>query len=524
VSLAPTLMVQGTSSSTGKSLLITALCRILHQAGVRVAPFKSQNMALNAAVTTEGLEIGRAQAVQAEAAGIEPTVDMNPILLKPEGNSRSQVVVMGKSIGAMSARDYHEHKRELGQVVATSLRRLREQYEFVLIEGAGSPAEINLRDREIVNMYVARLAEAPVLLVGDIDRGGVFASFVGTLELLEPEDRARVVAFVVNKFRGDVRLLQPGLDYLTTRTSVPVLGVVPFISELRIADEDSVALDDRRRRRRATTAEVDIAIVRLPRISNYDDFLPLEHEPGVVVRFTDDPRDLPGADLVILPGSKSTVSDLQWVRQVGISDVLEERRRGGHPILGICGGCQMLGERIDDLDAVESNESTVLGLGFLPLRTRCRREKTTARVKARLVASALFASGVPSEISDLAGYEIHAGEIERTDSSRAAFEIIQRNGQPVQVPDGAVCGQVVGTLIHGLFDNDDLRAALVDTLRARRGLVRPLRSEVPSREREYDRLAAVVRENLDWKQLSGTAALTLRGAAESLLRPRHVPK
>src|SRR6185295_8462558 len=275
---APALMVQGTASSVGKSLLVTGLCRLFRRAGVRVAPFKSQNMALNSAVTLDGLEIGRAQAVQADAAEIAATVDMNPILLKPEGDRRSQVVVLGKPIGSMTAVEYHAYKPELSQVIAASLARLRAEYDLVVIEGAGSPAEINLKANEIVNMHVAELADARVVLAGDIDRGGVFAAFVGTLELLEPHERARIAAFVINKFRGDPALLEPGLRMLTERTRVPVLGVVPYLPNLRIADEDSVSLDDRARRRRPPRDQLDIAVFRLPRIANYDDVEPLEHE------------------------------------------------------------------------------------------------------------------------------------------------------------------------------------------------------------------------------------------------------
>lgn len=364
--LAPTIMVQGTASSAGKSLLVTALCRFFRREGLRVAPFKSQNMALNSAVTVDGLEIGRAQAVQAEASGILSCVDMNPILLKPESDRRSQVVVLGKLIGSMTATEYHEYKPRLSTVIAESLTRLRVDYDLVVIEGAGSPAEINLKSRDIVNMHVAKLADAPVLLVGDIDRGGVFGSFVGTMELLEPDERARVAAFVVNKFRGDMALLKPGLDFLTERTGKPVLGVVPYIQGLRIADEDSVSLEDRMARRRPSQQEIDIVVVRLPRLSNYDDVEALEHEAGVVVRFVEQPDEIQGADLVILPGSKNTVSDLSWLRTRGIAGAIEARAHVGKPILGICGGCQMLGEVIDDPHGVDRPKPKCAGWDCFP--------------------------------------------------------------------------------------------------------------------------------------------------------------
>jgi adenosylcobyric acid synthase len=513
---APALMVQGTASSVGKSLLVTGLCRLFQRAGLRVAPFKSQNMALNSAVTADGLEIGRAQAVQAEAAGIAPTVDMNPILLKPEGDRRSQVVVLGKPIGSMTAVDYHAYKPALSEVIAGSLARLRAAYDLVVIEGAGSPAEINLKANEIVNMHVAALADARVLLVGDIDRGGVFAAFVGTLELLEPHERARIAAFVINKFRGDVALLEPGLRMLTERTAVPVLGVVPYVHHLRIADEDSVSLDDRSRRRRPPPGDLDIAVVRLPRISNHDDVEPLEHEPGVTVRIVDHPADLAGADLVILPGSKNTTSDLAWLRATGLADAIAARGRAAEPILGVCGGCQMLGESIDDPHGVESAAGRVEGLGLLPLATVYARDKRTAQVRARIAGASFLTAGAPpgpptDEV--VTGYEIHMGRVEPTRSCPRTFAIASRNAIAADSLDGAIGGggQIVGTMIHGLFENDGVRAATLANLRARRGLPTPRARPIPTRRAEYDRLADAVAAGLDrdllW-QLAGVAPRT----------------
>ncbi len=496
--LARTLMVQGTASSVGKSLLVTALCRMFQREGVRVAPFKSQNMALNSYVTPDGHEIGRAQAVQAEAARVAPNVDMNPILLKPEGESRSQVVVLGKPIGSMSAREYQDYKPALRVIVAESLGRLRESYDLVVIEGAGSPAEINLKARDIVNMHVARVADAPVLLVGDIDRGGVFAAFVGTMELLEPDERARVAAFVVNKFRGDVALLTPGLDFLTKRTGVPTLGVVPHVPRLRVADEDSIALDDRRNRPHATAEQLEIAIVRLPRISNYDDFAPLEHEPGVVTRFVDDASELASADIVILPGTKSTISDLGWLRASGIAAALAGRARAGRPILGICGGCQMLGGVIEDPFAVESTEPVAMGLEVLPIVTRFERTKTTAQVKARVRgASALFGALGEREV---AGYEIHMGAVVSLPGTSTAFEIHARNGREERARDGAVGadGSAIGTMLHGIFEDDALRHGMLASLRARRGLAPATPAPCSSgKDAEYDRVADVFRASID---------------------------
>lgn len=501
---AAVIMVQGTASSVGKSLVVTGLCRLFRRAGLRVAPFKAQNMALNSSVAVDGGEIGRAQSVQADAAGIDATVDMNPILLKPEGDSRSQVVVLGRPSGSMSAAAYHARKPELRVVVREALARLRAQVDLVVIEGAGSPAEVNLKDRDIVNMDVAKAAGARVLLVGDIDRGGVLAAFVGTMTLLEPDERALVGGFLVNKFRGDLGLLEPGLAFLRERTGVPVAGVLPYLRGLRISDEDSVSLDHRWRTRRAALGELEIAIVRLPRISNYDEFDALEHEPGVVARYVDRPEELRGADLVVLPGSKSTAADLRWVRESGVARELLARAGRGEPVLAVCGGCQMLGDALLDPDRVESDESEVAGLGLLPIVTRFRREKTTARVRA-YTAAALLA---PAGGSEVRGYEIHMGEVERL-SGAPALRLVARNGAACDAEDGAVSadGAVVGTLVHGLLEDDAVRAALLARLRDRRGLAAPAGPLIPRREAEYDRLADALAAHLDWELLCGLAGV-----------------
>jgi len=504
---APAIMVQGTASSVGKSLFATALCRLFHKDGLRVAPFKSQNMALNSAVTPDGLEIGRAQAVQAAAAGLEPSVLMNPILLKPEGPQRCQVVVLGRPAHRLSASEYHQHKLELWSVVADSLAELRRQHDLVIIEGAGSPAEINLKDRDIVNMSVARLADAPVLLVGDIDRGGVFAAFVGTLELLEPDERERVRAFVINKFRGDIRLLEPGLDFLRQRTGKPVLGVIPFVPDLRIADEDSLSLESRVRRPRPGPDRLDVAVVRLPHVSNYDDVAALEHEPDVAVRFVERTGELEGADLVILPGTKSTVADLGWLRRSGFSDAIERHALGGGLVLGICGGCQMLGQRIDDPEGVESSEPSVPGLGLLELDTRFVRTKTTAQVQAVPARETFLTRGLGA--APLAAYEIHMGQVLARPGVGAAFTLQTRNGVAVEAADGGVngAGNVVGTLLHGVLENTGVRASLRAALWERRGSSQPLAAtHVASAEEEYDRLEQSVRAHLDLgllRQLAG---------------------
>jgi adenosylcobyric acid synthase len=499
---ARTIMVQGTASSVGKSIVTTALCRLFVQEGLRVAPFKSQNMALNAFVTPDGGEIGRAQAVQAAAARVAPTVDMNPILLKPEGDSRSQVVVLGKPLGSLSAVDYQSKKPDLREVVAGSLSRLRADYDLVVIEGAGSPAEINLKPRDIVNMFVAELADAPVLLVGDIDRGGVFAAFVGTLELLEAHERARIAAFVINKFRGDIKLLESGLQMLHERTGVPVLGTLPYLQRLQIADEDSVSLDDRRGRKRAGPNEVEIAVVRLPRISNYDDFQPLEHEPDVVVRFIEHAHEFEGADLVVLPGTKSTLADLAWLQQAGMATAIKERAARGEFVLGVCGGCQMLGTKIIDPHRIESDVEQGEGLGLLRVETEFGVEKQTTQLRARASASSFLCEPGAA----LTGYEIHMGLVSRAPGCQAAFSIIERNGREQAAFDGArsADGIVVGTMIHGLFENESVRRSLIDSLRRRKGLA-PLSRllATPTVADEFDRIAGVLRANVDMKMLLG---------------------
>jgi adenosylcobyric acid synthase len=507
--LARTVMIQGTASSVGKSLLVAGLCRMLRQDGLSVAPFKAQNMALNADVTADGGEIGRAQAVQAEAAGIAPSIDMNPILLKPEGDARSQVIVLGRSVGSLGAREYHERKPELRGIVAGALARLRAAHDVVVIEGAGSPAEINLRDRDIVNMYVAGIAGAPVVLVGDIDRGGVFAALVGTIELLEPADRAKLAGLVINKFRGELALLRPGLEFLEQRSGIPVLGVVPFIPKLRIADEDSVSLDEKRTRPPARRCEIEVAVVKLPRISNFDDFEPLEHEPGVVVRFVDRSEDIALADLVIVPGSKSTIADLGWLRDSGLAGAIQARAHRGQPVLGICGGCQVLGERVEDPDRLESTTSTSCeGLGLLGLRTRFSPGKVTAKVVARPLGRGFFAAELARE-ERLFGYQIHMGRLEAVEPDRAPLEIVEFAGNRASQHDGGVSadGAVVGTMIHGLFESAALRAALVTALARRKGLSPSTGPEIPSKEREYDRLARALRESLDTALLARIVGL-----------------
>ena len=498
---AKAIMVQGTASSVGKSLLVAALCRIYHQDGYRVAPFKAQNMALNSAVTPDGLEIGRSTAVQAAAAGIEPSVDMNPILLKPEGEARSQLVLLGRPDRSMAARDYYARKLALWEVVAAALERLRAAYDLVILEGAGSSAEVNLRATDIVNMRVAQQAKAPVLLVGDIDRGGVFASLLGTLDLLEPADRALVQGLIVNKFRGDASLFQPGVDFLAQRSGLPVLGVVPYIPRLRIAEEDSVALEGAS----APDGEgpLEIVVARLSRIANFDDFDLLAAEPAVRLRYVDAPQQVRTPDLIILPGSKSTVTDLQALRASGLADRITALAQSGTPVLGICAGYQMLGERILDPLGVESAAMEMVGLGLLPAITTFLPEKYTRRVQARS-ASPIGCFGRLTE-TVVPGYEIHMGT---TETSGPSFFAVTADGEAAHA-DGCrnATGSIAGCYLHGLFESPAVRRALIEWLAARRGLQLPDHDAPPSREAEYDRLAATVRASLDMAAISRLAGL-----------------
>ena len=507
MSPAKTLMIQGTCSSAGKSILVTALCRILKQDGFRVAPFKAQNMALNSFVTAEGGEIGRAQVVQAEAAGIEPTVDMNPVLLKPEADSRCQVIVMGKVARTISAAEYYRYAPELLDVVENALNRLRSAYDIVVIEGAGSPAETNLRDREIVNMRTARLARAPVLLVGDIDRGGVFASLVGTLELLEGVELNYIKGFIINKFRGDLQLLQPAIDFLEKRTSRPVLGVVPFLRDLRIAQEDSVYLEDRREN--PTADDLDIAVIRLPRISNYDDFDPLEEE-GCLLRYVTHSHELGSPHLIILPGTKSTINDLQFLRQSGLAEEIQRLAIEGTHIIGICGGYQMLGKGILDPHGVESAEKKAPGLGLLNIVTDFTPEKSTSQVKVKVLANKGLLMGLKRQ--ELVGYEIHMGQTDCQEEI-PAFRVFETPQGKADYYDGTINtpGTIFGTYLHGLFHNSNFRQTMLAYLRREMGLSEKKVAINTGKEYQYDRLAEAIRSSLDMKFIYKTIETGVNG-------------
>jgi len=534
-------MIQGTGSHVGKSILVCALCRILKQDGYRVAPFKAQNMALNSFVTKDGKEMGRAQVAQAEASGIDPVVEMNPILLKPTGDCGSQVVVMGKPIGNMTAKEYYQKKSGFVSIIKDAYDKLRSKFDIIVIEGAGSPAEINLKDGDIVNMGMAEMASAPVLLVTDIDRGGAFAWVVGTLELLTTSERDRVKGIVFNKFRGDKGILKPGLDMLESRINKPVVGVIPYMHNLGIDDEDSVSLEYSSTIKNNAVVHphpypppsmgrvsgnpslpilpspggretegggdellrnscVDIVVIKLPRISNFTDFNMFTHEKDVRVRFVDKAENIGKPDLLIIPGTKNTIGDLTFLKERDIFGEIIERSRQGTMTIGICGGYQMLGKQINDPHHVESSKDSIQGLGLLETVTTFAREKQTYQVKARMVGheNLFYVNG------ELAGYEIHMGETTYNghNSVRPFARITERAGEMVDILDGCVSvnGNVVGTYIHGIFDNDEFRSKLIDYLRLKKGL-RPSNGRCADfktiKELRYNELADIVRKNIN---------------------------
>ena len=473
--MAKNIMIQGTMSNAGKSLLAAGLCRVLRQDGLRVAPFKSQNMALNSFITAAGGEMGRAQVVQAEAAGIAPDVRMNPILLKPTTDRGSQVIVGGKALGNMDAAAYYRRKREFIPAILEAYEGLAAEYDVIVIEGAGSPAEINLKADDIVNMGLAKLVDAPVLLAGDIDRGGVFAQLYGTVALLEPEERQRIKGLIVNKFRGDPAILKPGLSDLERLCGVPVAGVIPYL-RVDIDDEDSLT---ERFHRQEERRDIDLAVIRLPKISNFTDFGPFERYDNVSLRYVESLRDLGHPDMILLPGTKSTIADLLWLRQSGLEAAIQ-KAAAGTPVFGICGGYQMLGRSISDPDGAEAEPGArVMGMGLLPTETVFQGEKRQTQVTGVLNP----VDGILSPLSGMAyeGYEIHMG----------------RSGdQPPLLGSGCV----YGTYIHGIFDAPGIADAILGALCRRKGLSPDiLTSFDPAayKERQYDLLAQAVRENLD---------------------------
>ena len=497
------LMIQGTASSVGKSLLTAALCRILKQDGLRVAPFKSQNMSLNSYITREGGEMGRAQVVQAEASGIEPSVLMNPILLKPTGDQRSQVIVLGRVYGNLSAAEYYRVRPSLRPVVRQAFQRLAEDYEVIVIEGAGSPAEINLQEDDLVNMGMAELADAPVLLVGDIDRGGVFASLAGTVWLLPTPQQQRIKGFIINKFRGDVEILRPGLARLEGLIGKPVLGVVPF-TDICIDEEDG-AVDILQRwttRPAAEAGDVVVNVIRLPHLSNFTDFEALVRQ-GVTVRYVQHPGQFGQPDLVIIPGTKNTIGDLNWLRSTGLAEKIIFHYRRGGLIMGICGGYQMLGRQIHDPHRIESENTVAEGLGLLEVVTVFAEQKVTSQVQGEILLnrSELLRGleGVP-----FAGYEIHLGRTNLGPGIEPVLLLHAMHGGSRL--EGAVdqSGRVLGVYVHGFFDSPPLVLGLVNNLRRRCGLEESsytLPDPMAFKQQEYDRLASLVRQHLDMNQL-----------------------
>ena len=493
----------GTASDVGKSVVVTALCRAFARAGVRIAPFKSQNMSNNSAVCPGGGEIGRAQAVQAQACGLEPSVDMNPVLLKTESDMRSHVVIRGRARFQMGVNDYERYRAEAWPEIVSSYSNLARNFELIVIEGAGGAAEINLRHRDIVNWKIAELADASVLLVADIDKGGVFASIVGTIELLAPEERQRVKGVLINKFRGDVKLLESGLRFLEQRTGIPIIGVLPWQENLGLPQEDAAMLAGIAGP--AANKPLSIGVIHLPCISNYTDFEALESEADIAVHYLSDPSIAPRLDVLIIPGTKSTVADLKWLRRAGWEDFLVRHRRAGGWVAGICGGYQMLGRRIVDSDGVESDTPETIGLGLLEIETTFQAEKITDRIRA---------IHLPTNLP-IVGYEIHAGRVTGIPESRGLFRLTHRDTGAVDELEGVRSddGRVIGTSIHGVFDSADFRRNFLDEIRVSKGL-----APLDSAERvdtsagslaAFDRIADALEACVDMSQIAALVGVSI---------------
>ncbi|MHC4321758.1 MAG: cobyric acid synthase, partial [Planctomycetota bacterium] len=470
--MAKAIMVQGTGSDVGKSVLVCALCRIFRQEGLKVAPFKAQNMSNNSYVTAQGREMGRAQVAQAEAAGILPEAEMNPILLKPSGNNGSQIITMGRPLRHMTAHEYYENKDSMLDIAKEAYETLSNEYDIIVIEGAGSPAEINIKDNDIVNMKIAEIADAPVILVTDIERGGSFAWIVGTLELLDSDERDRVMGVIINKFRGDMEILESGIDMLEERIKKPVLGVLPYFTDIDVDDEDSVSLDRKNRESEASESQIDIVIIRLPRISNFTDFDILKREKNICVRFVEDARSIGNPNLIIIPGTKNTIGDLEHIKEHGIADAVINLTNSGTMVIGICGGYQMLGKVIRDPESAESKTSEIGGLGLIDVSTLFKIQKSTHQVKARFHDRSQDIFKSLNSNSEITGYEIHMGETELLNGTAPFLKIIERSDQEVCMDDGAVSsdGNVIGSYLHGIFDNDEFRLELINRLRESKGL------------------------------------------------------
>lgn len=495
--MAKSIMIQGTMSNAGKSVLVGGLCRICYQDGYRTVPFKSQNMALNSYITPEGLEMGRAQVMQAEAANVSPSVLMNPILLKPTNDMGSQVIVNGEVYGTMSAKEYFKKKKEFIPEIMKAYHTLDRENDIIILEGAGSPAEINLKQDDIVNMGMARLANAPVLLVGDIDRGGVFAQLVGTIALLEEQERRMIKGTIVNKFRGDLSILEPGLRMLEEKTDIPVRGVVPYV-HLDIDEEDSLT---EKFSKREEIGVIDIAVIRLPRISNFTDLNPLEYMEEVSLRYVQTPGQLRNPDMIVIPGTKNTIEDLLWLRQSGLEAKILQHVKQGKLLFGICGGYQMLGESIEDPDGMEA-KGKVKGLGLLPMHTVFQKSKTRTQI------SGIFEpiKGILKELSGLSfeGYEIHMGVTTIIEPGRSLTKLVDVTHQMSSKLDGTYTECVYGSYVHGIFDEPKVTEAIIRALLEQKGLDG---SQVTAldlasyKESQYNRLAEILRESLDMKAI-----------------------
>ena len=491
-----TLMIQGTGSGVGKSLLTAAFCRYFYQAGYKVAPFKAQNMALNSFVTESGEEMGRAQVYQAEACGLKPDVLMNPILLKPSGDNNSQVIVMGKPDGSRNAKGFYSRHLKHKEIVTKALEELRSKYELVIIEGAGSPAEINLKKTDLVNMFIAEKADAPVLLVGDIDRGGVFAWLKGTYDLLPKNEQDRIFGFIINKFRGDLDLLKPGIEQFEEMMGKPVLGVVPYCRDLVIDEEDSVP-------QRFYSAEtsvqeiLNIVVIELPRLSNFTDLSPLAQDPSISIQYVQHPAQMGNPDLIILPGSKNTVSDMKFLNQQGLSSEILKRHEAGTMILGICGGFQMLGKKIKDPENLESCEVEIDGLGLFDFQTTLLPEKLTRQVKLKTVKSRVFPEGI-----ECIGYEIHMGQTTFKTTYPSFFST--SNGEnPMNLGVMNEVGTVIGTYIHGFLDKDLFRENILRYIRRKNGLPEPQRKfdYTEFRAQELNKLAELIKTSINMEEI-----------------------
>ena len=493
---AKTLMIQGTGSGVGKSLLTAAFCRYFYQAGYKVAPFKAQNMALNSFVTERGEEMGRAQAYQAEACGLKPEVTMNPILLKPSGDNNSQVILMGKSNGTRNAKNYYAQYQKHQQIVLSALEEMKNKFDLIIIEGAGSPAEINLKKTDLVNMFIAEKADAPVLLVGDIDRGGVFAWLKGTYDLLNKNEQNRIMGFIINKFRGDVELLQPGIEQFEDMVGKPVLGVVPYFKDMVIDEEDSIP-------QRFYSAEknvqgiLDIAVIELPRISNFTDLSPLAHDPSISLRYVRHPAQMGSPDLIIIPGSKNTVDDMVFLNQQCLTREILKCHQTGSMILGICGGFQMLGKKINDPKNLESLENKVEGLGLFDFETTLGAEKLTRQIQLETVKSRVFPEGIQCE-----GYEIHMGQTAFGTPYPTLFSA-SNGDNPMSFGIINETGTVLGTYLHGFFDKDLFRENVLRYIRSEKGLPEPQTSfdYEQFRTRELDRLADLIKTSIDMETI-----------------------